>query len=283
MLSKTERPIKLDSPRRASSISLSLILLLGMGVVGCGDHAADEVPTNEAPALGEGVNDREATPKASPLLFKDPNTNGPRLDVYDANGHAAVAVSGPIGSEGILGALDDSQSLTGLYRAIHGTAAAIPNELTLLEGRFAAEFAAIRSNPRHVEPVADPTLGKSWNSFVASVCKRFRASDSTEYKPIVCIWDDYSASISSDTNNIQGGDRTYGWNANSGWSFLRWIEGNSVPGGIYIQPYWWTWFTIFGGGPYGARIACISNAQHPGPCVSGERGLTWHSLRSIVE
>jgi hypothetical protein len=150
------------------------------------------VSTNEAPTLGEGVNDREATPKVSPLLFKDPNTNGPRLDVYDANGHAAVAVSGPIDSEGILGALDDSQSLTGLYRAIHGTAAAVPNELTLLDGRLAAEFAAIRSNIRHVEPVSDPTLGKSWNSFISSVCKRFSAGDSTEYKPVVCIWDDYS-------------------------------------------------------------------------------------------
>jgi hypothetical protein len=280
MLSKNGRPIKLDSLRRVPSISLSLILLLGAGAIGCSDHA-DELPTEEAPALGEHPNDREATPKVSALLFKDPSTSGPRLDVYDADGRAAVAVSGPIGSEAILGALDSSESLTGLYRAIHGNSTAIPTELTVLDGRLAAEFAAMRSKADTMEPVPDATLHKSLNSFNSSVCKRF-TEGSAEYSPLECRWLANTTGMILNTGSIVGGDRTYGWNNNAGRAWMGWYQqGVGWRGGTYIPAWSWTWFTIWGdGGPYSAGIYCSSDS---GPCVSGERGLTWHFLRYVVK
>jgi hypothetical protein len=283
MFSKNERPINARSRRRAPSISLSLILLLGAGAAGCGDNAAEALPTEDTPAFGEHPNDREATPKASALLFKDPSTSGPRLDVYDANGRAAVAVSGPIGSEAILSAFDGSESLIGLYRAIHGSSVAIPTELTALDGRFAAEFAAMRARADTLGSVPEATLDKSLSSFNSTVCKRF-VQGSAEYRPFECKWNANTRYIALNTGSIEGGDRTYGWNHNAGWAWMGWVVGGTwSPAGTYVPPWSWTWFTIWDEGPYGVHLGAISSSEHPGPIVSGERGLTWHSVRYIVQ
>jgi hypothetical protein len=234
------------------------LALMGAGAAGCGEAA-----------IGTDLEQAEA-----PLLFKDPSPSGLRLDVYDFNGEAAIAVEGPIGTEGRLADLPDTDSLEQLYRAIHPEASTVPAELSALSQRLAPKLAALRSMQRPERPAA--TFDKSLASFNSTVCKSFKVGNS-KYTPIECPWkaSTKGITIAHAPATILPGDRTYGWNAVNSPGKMHWISLDpAIAATANMSPMTWKWLSITGGNK--AYWADIENT------VAGELGLTHHSLSFIV-
>jgi hypothetical protein len=265
MSSRNERPINARSLRGAPSVSLSLILLLGAGAVGCSDNAAEELSTTEAPAL-----------------FTDPHTSGPRLDVYEFDGRAAISVSGPIGSEA--NALNAGETLVEIYSALHPNSA-VPDALVELDARIAQDLAALPSTP-HAAPEASlpaPVIEKSESSFRSTVCKPF-GDQSVRYDPQTCEYRFshfiYSPDPGAAVPRIASGDRTYAWNESSSEARLSWHHNNGmvpqVVASTTLPAYWWRWMSFTGAGaPFWAVLQ-----SNPG--ADGAKGITWHKRTVIV-
>jgi hypothetical protein len=262
-----ERSPNAPTSRGRRAISLSLILLAA-GAAGCSDdHATVGVPAAE-----------------SLVLFKDPSTSGPRLDVYDFDGHAAISVSGPIGSEGLVSDFKGGETLTELYRALHPNAVTVPADLMALDARLAPDLEALRSAARRSIEAEPAPIEKSESAFRSTLCKNF-TEGSTTYTYIHSIWDNtYAEGVSvgwPTYDRILAGDRTYGWNANAYKGRLKWYKARSgtVAGEIILPPNWWNWMTLYSGGPY---YATLWKFDHTVP-DNTERGLTWHSMSHIVK
>jgi hypothetical protein len=240
------------------------IILLGVAAAGCG-----EAPSQESAPMQAST---EAATEAE-LLFRDPSTSGPRLDIYDFGGHAAISVSGPIGTEDQLAGLS-ADSIEELYLGVHPEAATIPAELTALGERLAPALAELRAMPRptNTQPAV---IEKSQAAFNSSVCKIFYEA-SYKYVPLECQWSsgiDQLLSFNS-PNNISAGDRTYGWNNNSVQAKMYWGKNAMMVYQITLPAYWWTWMSVLSGGPYYAKIYLSGG-------WTGELGLTHHDRRSL--
>jgi hypothetical protein len=270
-----QRTTGASSGRHLSTIGMGFALLF-VGAAGCASgNTTDPASVPEARAL-----------------FKDPSSSGPRLDVYDVDGHAAIAVSGPIGSEERVAGLSGDESLAEIFRALHPDAAKMPSELGALDARIAPELAAIRAAARPAQEATPATFDKSQSAFNSTVCKNFPGSSSTYvYKPQQCDYRAVGGDVAGvgiqfgnpNTSLIQSGDRTYGWNNNASQASLTWFYippgGGVAPGGgISIPAYWWTWCSVTGGGPYFAYLASNNWQLADG----GDKGLTWHKLFTIV-
>jgi hypothetical protein len=232
------------------------IMLLGVAAAGCGEAPAD-------------ASVQTATDAA--LLFRDPSASGPRLDVYDFDGHAAIAVSGPIGTEAQLAGLN-ADSLEELYRGVHPDATSIPAELLALGERLAPALAELRSAPRPSD--ATPAIvNKSESDFYNAVCVTFQQFP-YRYVPLECQWDTGMDQqlIFQNPHHILAGDRTYGWNHNSVTAKMYWGRNAAMAGQITLPAYWWTWMSMTSGGPYYAMIYLSGG-------WTGELGLTHHSRR----
>jgi hypothetical protein len=249
--------------RRGCSGFLGLALI-GVAAAGCG-----EAPTQEA-----AEQDAAETATDAAALFRDPSTSGPRLDVYDFDGHAAISVSGPIGTEAQLAGLTVTDSLEDLYKAVHPDATTVPAELIALSDRLAPALAELRSMPRPAD--AKPaTIEKSQSAFYASVCKIFPES-TYKYVPLECQWSDGIDQLLSfaSPNNILAGDRTYGWNNNPVQAKMYWGKNAAMVYQITLPQYWWTWMSVASGGPYYAKIYLSGG-------WTGELGLTRHGRRPL--
>jgi hypothetical protein len=258
--------IKATNRRAGASLLLGVTALISLAT-GCssGDAPEDELATEQT------------------LLFKDPSTSGPRLDVYDVQGHVAIAVGGPIGSEAMLGNFNGSQSLAEIYRVLHPDVATLPEDLVALDERVAPEVEALRLADRPPVDAPSPTFDKSWESFFATVCRTFTEGSAT-YTVQSCVWvpsggQTVGLTPTDPGGAIDGGDRTYGWNHNAGTSRVRWTRAsnNVVAATFTLPPYWWNWFTHYGNFRYRATIYGASAS------VDGERGLTWHSYSVVVK
>jgi hypothetical protein len=250
--------------RRAVS---SCLILLAVAAAGCGDDHATE-----------------AVSAADPLvLFKDPSTSGPRLDVYDFDGHAAISVSGPIGSEEMVSGFKGGETLVEIYRALHPNSATVPADLMALDARLEPDLTALRSAVRPPIEAEPAPIEKSESAFESTLCRDFREGN-TRYTYIHSIWDNtYAEGVSvgwPTYDRIHAGDRTYAWNANAYEGRLKWYKARSgtVAGTIILPPYWWNWMSMASGGPYWASLLKIDSTV---PDYT-ERGLTWHSMSNIV-
>jgi hypothetical protein len=240
-----------------------------MGLVAAGCSQGDPQGETEA-SVGASTPSSEAL-----VLFRDPTESGPRLDVYEIDGHAAISVGGPIGTEAVLTSATATDSITDLYLAIHPGVAEVPAELVALSERLEPALAELRLQPHSSAPPV--TVDKSQSSFNATVCKNF-TEGSVKYIPMSCLW---GGAVSSRNNftwplSITAGDRTYGWNANAANATMTWWHSNSqnlfVPvWSINLPAYWWTWMSIGSGGPYFAEIKLAYG--------TGELGLTHHDFR----
>jgi hypothetical protein len=261
-----ESSLNAPTSRGRRAISLSLILLAA-GAAGCSD---DHAPV--------GV------PAAEPLvLFKDPSTSGPRLDVYDFDGHAAISVSGPIGSEGLVSDFKGGETLAELYRALHPNAVSVPADLIALDARLAHDFEALQLAARPPIEAEPAPIEKSESAFRSTLCRNFTEGNQ-RYTYIHSLWDNtYAEGVSvgwPTDDRIRAGDRTYAWNANAYKGRLVWYKARSwtVAGESILPPYWWNWMSISSGGPYWAMLWKF---DHTVPDYT-ERGLTWHSMSNVV-
>ena len=229
-------------------------------------------------------------------LFKDSNTSGPRLDVYDVDGNLAISVGGPIGTQ--VPESPPSATLADLYRGLH-PAAAIPAELVPLDARLALARRSAAS-PEPVPPVP-AIVNKSWSSFNAAVCQTFGVSQTTQWVPVECDWTQVTACNQTYLGHdagwgygkyfpVQNGERVYFWNNTPAGGFVSWyVNTNTGLQGVasFLLPaYWWTWTSVtgptaYGNGPYGA---------HGGPNVdcaysptNGDVGITHHVYSQIVK
>jgi hypothetical protein len=236
------------------------IILLGVAAAGCGEASPP-------------ADDSTQTATDAALLFRDPSTSGPRLDVYDFDGHAAIAVSGPIGTEDQFAGLN-ADSLEELYRGVHPDAITVPAELTALGERLAPALADLRSmtSPAEARPAI---IEKSESDFYAATCKIFPQSP-YKYVPLECNWDTGidQQLIFHSPNNILAGERTYGWNHNPVTAKMYWGKNAVMAGQITLPAYWWTWMSMTGGGPYYAAIYLSGG-------WTGELGLTHHGRRPL--
>ncbi|HEY0712014.1 MAG TPA: hypothetical protein VGF45_05035 [Polyangia bacterium] len=246
--------MKMIGKRKSSATSSWALGLLMAG--GCG---AESAAPNEGPAAIE-----------APFLFKDPSTSGPRLDVYDFDGQAAISVGGPIGTEARLAGITGTDSLEELYRAVHPDVAVVPHELVALGERLAPALAELRSRPRPVQ-AQTATIEKSQSAFNTAVCRSFK-DGSFKYTPVECQWSDGIDQLVSfhNPNNIYAGDRTYGWNNNNRTAKMNWSKNAVTAYSITLPSYWWNWMSVGGGGPYYAYIFLSGG-------YTGELGLTHHS------
>lgn len=259
--------IKMTTVRRAGAGFLAFALL-GTAAVGC----------------GQGDTGESSSPSSAPLLFKDPSSSGPRLDIYEVEGHAAISVGGPIGTEAVLAGSTGFESLEDLYRAVHPDATVVPAELTALSARLAPALAELRALPRpEVEPVSIDTtqIDKTQAAFNSTVCKNF-SEGSERYAPAECPWSGSANQISIFhwPLTINAADRTYGWNPNNRTATINWWA--YPPGGaayiawyINLPAYWWNWMSIYSGGPFSADIRSANG-------VNGELGLTHHKYRRVL-
>ena len=241
---------------RRSGIGFLAFALLGAASIGCSSEA--EPQESIAPAI-EGT-----------LLFKDPSASGPRLDIYSFNGTAAVAITGPVGTEEAFAGTIGMTSLEDIYRALHPEAA-VPTELVAVAERLAPKLAELRAQPRaEVEPAE---IDKTEAGFRAAVCKGFREG-SNKYTPIECPWkaSGTSVGIVRFPATIQALDRTYAWNPNNRPATVNWFTAsNATLAAAHTFPaFTWTWLSVLGGGPFWADV-------RPAAGVAGELGLTHHS------
>ncbi len=255
--------------RRAGAGLLAFTL---MGVVAAGCSQGDTQEESSTPSS-------EAT-----LLFKDPSTSGPRLDVYEVEGQAAISVGGPIGTEATLARATGTESIEELYRAIHPDAAEVPSELVALDARLAPalaqlrELASTRADAVAFEP---PQLDKNQAAFNSTVCKNF-AEGSERYTPVECPFkaSGNEVSIFQWPLSINAADRTYGWNPNPRSATISWwaFPPNAaayVAWSITLPQYWWNWMSIYSGGPYSAVLRSAGG-------INGELGLTHHRFRRVL-
>jgi len=252
--------------QRHIGAGLLVLAMMGVGASGC----------SQGDPQGESV--ESAIPSSdAEFLFKDPSESGPRLDVYDFNGHAAISVGGPIGTEGILTAATATDSLTDLYRALHPEATEVPAELVALNERVAPALAELRALPHSNAPAVQ--VDKTQAAFNSTVCKTF-TEGAVKYVPIECTWNGSvtGRSIFHWPLNITAGDRTYGWNPNNLNATMRWWAADAqglfyVAWSINLPPYWWNWMSLGSGGPYFADLTRPSGAP------AAELGLTHHDYR----
>jgi hypothetical protein len=243
----------------------ALLMAIAMcGVVGTGCSQGDSQGQTGEASSSEG----EAL-----VLFQDPSRSGPRLDVYEFNGHPAISVGGPIGTESLLAATVAPDSIADLYRAVHPEAAEVPAELLALSERLAPALAELRSLPHSDAPPV--TVDKTQSAFNSTVCKNFSDGGYT-YVPLQCTWSGSTnqRSIFNWPLNITAGDRTYGWNPNNTSATMSWWAADSqglfyVAWSITLPQYWWNWMSIGGGGPYFVGLTLPSG-------WNGELGLTHH-------
>jgi hypothetical protein len=252
-----------EGSRRAP---LMLMTGLVLSVASCAPDATAEEPTTAQ----------------SPVFFRDPSTSGPRLDVYDFDGHPVISVSGPIGSEKIRDSLSGDESLVETYRALHPDRSAPPAELIDLDRRFAPELAAIRA----ATPPDDgrsAVFEKTQAGFLGQACQEFRISSFTVFRPQECPWTrDLGLGIvrvGHNPNRINAGDRVYGWNNTNRTAI---IPINSLDGSLPLHPglaaHTWGFFTAPStGGPF--RAAILSNSA---TLNQGDAGVTWHRRFTIV-
>jgi hypothetical protein len=253
--------------KRHTAAGLLACAIMGLSAVGCSQ--AD--PQGEAPESASA-----STPASEAIvLFKDPSESGPRLDVYDFDGHAAISVGGPIGTESVLSAAATAtDSITDLYRAIHPGTAEIPAELVALSERLAPALAELRAQPHSDAPPV--SVDKTQAAFNSTVCKTFREG-AVKYTPLACPWSGSTTTrqIFQWPLSITAGDRTYAWNPNAANSTLTWWHANAqglfVPAAsINLPAYWWNWMSMGSGGPYFAELKIAYG--------TGELGLTHHDF-----
>lgn len=251
---------------RHTTAVLMAIAMAGATGAGCSQGDPQGESSEAASAATEGL-----------VLFKDPSQSGPRLDVYDFNGNAAISVGGPIGTEALITAASANESLDSLYRALHPEAKQVPAELIALNQRLAPALANLRTLPRSDAPPA--VVDKSLANFNALACKSFNEG-AIRYVAVQCTWSGAtsSRSIFNWPLNITAGDRTYGWNNNNTGATMRWWAENAqgifyVAGSINLPVYWMNWMSFSSGGPYFADIS-LPSAWGP-----GELGLTHHDYR----
>jgi hypothetical protein len=244
---------------------------------GCSDGATSS-PTSSAKATGS-VTETNAT-----AVFRDPNTSGPRLDVFDAEGTLSVAVSGPLGTENtVIPGLPPDATLVELYRILHPNVE-VPSELTTLDVRVAPLLKATKPHLGAPPPVP-VALDKSQAQFNSTVCITFGVSQFSQYIPVECVWRANAAVLHvANDYSIHPGDRVYGWNNVDIESFLE-TYMNTPPKYLYVSryfipAYWWTYINVLSGGPYAATMASNLAAGAP---AHGEMGTTHHVLYQIVK
>lgn len=213
-------------------------------------------------------------------LFRDPNTSGPRLDVFDADGNVAVFVSGPIGTENdVIPGLGPDSSLVELYQILHPTESEVPSELAVLDERVAPRLDAVAASAVNEAP-AEARVDKSQSQFNSTVCKTFTEGGS-RYTPIECRWVANANIVRvAQRLNVLAGDRVYGWNNASQAAGLYFYPCDTcTPTGVVDLPaFWWTWGSMNGGGPYAANLISKDASANPG----GDRGATHHRLSFII-
>jgi hypothetical protein len=242
------------------------LVLTGVAAVaaGCGEAPMqDSAPTEE---VGQSATE-------APMLFRDPSTSGPRLDVYDFGGHAAISVSGPIGTEAQFSGIT-AESVEDLYRAVHPDTTTIPAELIALGERLAPALAELRAMPRPAE-ASPAVIQKSYSDFSTNVCRTFWAG-SYRYEPVECQWDTGMDQLLIFRNppHINAGDRTYGYNANPVQAKMHWGRNAVMAFQITLPAYWWNWMSVYSGGPYYAELRLSGG-------WTGELGLTHHRRRAL--
>lgn len=277
------RSVPLTAPRNGLSVTGATIVapnreddmskIIGSGTVGL--LCVFAMGCGEAPAP-------TSTETSAPLLFEDPSTEGPRLDVIGLGGEGVgVSVSGPIGTDPP--AMFDG-SLIDLYRQIHPDVTEVPAELVELNADVEAAWAALPTDA-DVRSEAPVTVDKDQNAFLATTCKTF-SSGSVRYVPWECNWveNDFIvwAGHPQGTLTIAAGDRTYGWNEVSVGADLNWCSNTQcIAGQIHLPAYWWNWMSLVSGGPYYAYLIGDYDPQtHTFP--PGRRGLTHHYREDIV-
>ncbi|HKO50649.1 MAG TPA: hypothetical protein VJV79_23175 [Polyangiaceae bacterium] len=216
------------------------------------------------------------------LLFKDPSTSGPRMDVYSVNGHLAVSVSGSIGTEAQAASFTEMESLEKLYLAVHPDATAAPAELAPLSKRVRTDLGALSALPRSTD-VLPPAIEKSQSSYLANACRTF-TEGSYQYVPLTCNWSGSISGLLADWTRgfLRGGDRTYAWNATPYSSHVRWDSADGVLPQLHYQfamtPYTWQWLQVWDT----SRSGWVASIQTD-PILPGELGITQHRLTFIVK
>jgi hypothetical protein len=231
-------------------------------------------------------------------VFKDPNTSGPRLDVYDVDGNLAISLGGPIGTE--VPESPPSATLSDLYRGLH-PAADIPADLVPLDARLAL----LRRAAPTPEPVAaaPAIVKKSWSAFNSAACQTFSDGQFAQWVPVECDWEPVSTCEQTYLGHdagwgfgkyfpVQNSERVYFWNNTPARGFAAWyVKYNGGPdtqavAQFALPAYWWTWTsvtgpTFYGNGPYGAyggpNVDCVYSP------VTGDVGITHHVYRQIVK
>jgi hypothetical protein len=254
--------------KRHTAAGLLACAIMGLSAAGCSQ--AD--PQGETPESASA-----STPSSEAIvLFKDPSETGPRLDVYDFDGHAAISVGGPIGTESVLSAAAAAtDSITDLYRALHPETTDVPAELVALSERLAPALAELRAQPHSDAPPV--SVDKTQAAFNSTVCKNF-SEGAVKYIPLACPWSGSTTSrqIFNWPLNITAGDRTYAWNPNQANATLNWWAANAqgqfvIVGSINLPAYWWNWMSMGSGGPFFAQLNLAYG--------TGELGLTHHDYR----
>jgi hypothetical protein len=253
--------------------AMGLALICG-NAAGCGQPDGTKIAETDE-SIG-------ATQQAV-YLFKDPVSTGPRLDVYDFDGHAAMAISGPI--ESLRDLMNVGATLREAYLRVHPTTNEVPLELLRLEDQFAADIAALKSQPDRSTDLEIANIDKSESAFMAQACQHV-FEGSIRYSPIECH---YQANVSrllfvgdrfdpGDGFRMRSGARTYGWNATSTAAEMGWQGPDTrIVAIITLPPFWFTYLTVSGvtGGHRGFIFR-----NNPG-VVIGDQGLSWHAAFPI--
>jgi hypothetical protein len=240
----------------------AVILLTGFAAIGCSQDdgtQSDNVGTEPL------------------FLFKDPATAGPRLDVYEIEGRAAISVGGPMGTEARIAQVSGLESLAELYRVIHPDITEIPKELIGLTERVISERAELDGSPRPAVKTAE--IAKDERPFDDAVCRTF-ASSSARYTPVDCRWDpniSYLVVGGQQINDLVRNDRVYVWNNNPRTATLEHrLVGGFLYASLAVPQYWWTYMTITRDGPY------MTADVVPAGSVRGELGLTHHVYAPVI-
>jgi len=283
-------------------------------VTGCGSAAPpDGIPrsgsTGTAPSGNVAKSIVVPERPSAPLLFKDPNVSGLRLDVYEIDSNPTVVVRGPIGTA--LPNLPAGATLAEIYKNLHPNEAVAPSALAPLDARLAPLLKAVAPAtlaPATLDPATrtaakEASIEKDWSAFASYFCVSIAYNRDYMWTVLDC---DYVNSDDSDWNGgrvwlgqfwgygiwqdfpLQRGDAMVQFNNTDYPAEVDFTgtDGNFVGNPIFTGPYSWAWVHNYGPGPYGLNEYVDYyqfNAEEGDPLPQGEIGLTQHRLVPIVK